>query len=155
MPILSLVFIRNKINQPLSRQFHHLSPYATKSTNHSLAHSITCLHTQQNQPATLSPIPSLVSIRNKINHLLSCLVLSSPILRQRVTFRSMQYLMLGPVKPSRKAEKKGNLWIKKSIIVFYDLNILLPAAGHIQHIAVQTALHQNKLFLIFCTNRIV
>jgi hypothetical protein len=102
-PILSLVHIRNKINQPLSRPFCHLSPYATKSTSHSHAHSVTCPYTQLNQPATLTPILSLVPIRNKISQPPSCRVLSFPVGRQRLKFRPM----LGSVKSSRKAEMKG------------------------------------------------
>jgi len=145
----SLLPIRNKINQPLSHPFCHLSPYTTKSTSHSHAHSVTCLHTQQNQPATLTPILSLASIRNKINQPLSCLVLPFPVLRQRVKFRSMHYLMLGSVKPSRKAEMKGNLWIKKTIIVFCNMNILLTAGGRIQHIAVHSFLHYNNMSLLY------
>jgi hypothetical protein len=57
----------------------------------------------------------------------------------------MQCLMLGLVKPSHKAEMKGNLWMKKTIIVFRDVTMLLTAAGHIQH----TAVHYNNIFLIF------
>ena len=143
MSIPSLLPIRSTITQPLPRPFRHLSLYAAQSPSHSHAYPVTCPHTWQNQPAnhspipslvhtrnkknqlaTLTPIPSLVHIRNKINQPLSCLVLPFPVFRQRVKFSSMQYLMLESVKRSRKAEMKGNLWMKKTIIIFSDLNML-------------------------------
>jgi len=77
-------------------------PIRSKSSSHSLAHSVNSSYTQHSHPATLSPIPSLVSISNKSNQPPSCQVLSFPVLRQRVKFRSMQYLMLSQLSPLAK-----------------------------------------------------
>ena len=103
MSIPSLLPIRSTITQPLPRPFRHLSLYAAQSPSHSHAHSVTCLYTQHNHPATPTSIPSLVSIRSTIAQPLSRLSRHLSPYVTKSTSQSLAYPVTCPHSQQKKS----------------------------------------------------